>query len=359
MHYFMLQSPRHGDEITLIFSSVIATLGSLPRSPSQTVCYLFIPLSVFLPRSDHAALVLELRGVQPPPPHAPCAASSARDRRFNDRSQRSLAAMFAAGRRKPKPDAVGGPAVREPCISTVDPAPGRACQGEPVAASSGTLRSPSKPAVGHGLGPAAEPDLAEPAGAQRAGQHGLHEAPLGAGEAGGASSSGALPLPGAPGSARKRQASMGPPAEASGAGASGEHTGAAEGGPAAGAPGAVRGNEAAIVHQETSMPGSQQCTTARAARSASHEEPGQVSGDQRQPEPKGGGGSGVGGSGGSAQAGARERKRPAGLRGKEDPKPSPAKKRAASGGGAAEAAGQRSIRSFFGGAGAEREAKQG
>ncbi|KAK9846503.1 hypothetical protein WJX81_005404 [Elliptochloris bilobata] len=48
--------------------------------------------------SDHAALVLELRGVPPPPPHAPCALSSARDRRFNDRSQPSVAALFAVCR---------------------------------------------------------------------------------------------------------------------------------------------------------------------------------------------------------------------------------------------------------------------
>ena len=330
----MLRSPRHAEQNFQIFMAACATL----------------------PRSDHAALVLELRGVRPPPPHAPCAASSARDRRFNDRSQRSLVAMFAAGRRKPKPDAAGGPAAREPCIAGPDPAPGGACQGEPAGASSGDPRSPSEPARGRGSGAAAVPDVAERAGSHCAGQHGLHEAPLGAREAGGAGSSGALPLPGAPGLAGTRQGGMGPPAGASGAGAPAEHTAAAAGGTAAGAPGAERTNGAALAPQESSMPGPQQSGTASAAGSASHEDPR----SQRRPEPKGGGGTGAGGSGGSAQAGARERKRPAAPRAKADPKPSPAKKRAVSGGGGApEAAGQRSIRSFFGGVGAEREAKRG
>lgn len=312
-------------------------------------------MCVTLPRSDHAALVLELRGVRPPPPHAPCAASSARDRRFNDRSQRSVVAMFAAGRRKPKPDAAGGPVVREPCISDPDLAPGRACQGEPAGAGSGTPRSPSEPARGRGSGAAAVPDLAEPAGSHRVGQHGLHEAPLSAGETAGAGSSGALPVPSRTESAGGQQGGLGPTAGAGGAGASAEHSVAAAGGTAAGAPGAERTNGAALAPQETSMPRPQQCCTASAAGNASQEE----LGSQRRPEPTGGGGTGVGGSGGSAKAGARERKRPAGLWAKADPKPSPAKKRAASGGGAAEAAGQRSIRSFFGGAGADSGAKQG
>ncbi|KAK9819914.1 hypothetical protein WJX72_003899 [[Myrmecia] bisecta] len=48
--------------------------------------------------SDHAAMVLELRDISPIAAHAPCALSSSRMKRFNDRGQPSVATMFG---RKP------------------------------------------------------------------------------------------------------------------------------------------------------------------------------------------------------------------------------------------------------------------
>jgi len=46
--------------------------------------------------SDHAAMVATFRDVPPLLPHPPCAASSLRDKRWNDPSQRRLSTMFAA-----------------------------------------------------------------------------------------------------------------------------------------------------------------------------------------------------------------------------------------------------------------------
>lgn len=46
--------------------------------------------------SDHAALVLELKGLQPPKDHAPCALSSLRMKRFNDRTQPSMRTFMSS-----------------------------------------------------------------------------------------------------------------------------------------------------------------------------------------------------------------------------------------------------------------------
>lgn len=56
--------------------------------------------------SDHAAVVAEFRDVEPVPRHPPCALSSQNDKRWNDRSQRTLHAMFAGavGRKRKAPN---------------------------------------------------------------------------------------------------------------------------------------------------------------------------------------------------------------------------------------------------------------
>lgn len=61
--------------------------------------------------SDHAALLLELRDVPPVPKHPPCALSSLKMKRFHDPSQRSIASMFGAAKKrsKPAPPESGGP----------------------------------------------------------------------------------------------------------------------------------------------------------------------------------------------------------------------------------------------------------
>lgn len=48
--------------------------------------------------SDHAGLLLELRGLPPPPPHRPCPEWLRLHRRFVDTSQRSILGMFARKR---------------------------------------------------------------------------------------------------------------------------------------------------------------------------------------------------------------------------------------------------------------------
>ena len=45
--------------------------------------------------SDHAAVALTLQDISGPEPHPPCAQSSHKDPRFSQRSQPSVAAMFA------------------------------------------------------------------------------------------------------------------------------------------------------------------------------------------------------------------------------------------------------------------------
>ena len=318
-----------------------------------------------LHRSDHAALVLELRGVPPPAPHAPCAASSARDRRFNDRSQRSVAALFAAGRRKPKAEAAGGQPVREPCVPSPGPAPGGARPGDPAGASSGPARSPNEPGSVPRPGVSATPDAAEPAGCRGDNQSGPQEAALVAGAAAGAGSAGALPPPGVPEVAGGQQRrGLGTPAEASSASAAaGERVGAAANGSSAGTPGAERTSGAAPAQHEAGAPGAQ-CSGAAGAAGApagagstSEEEPGRGSGRHGRPGPARGPGRASGALGGGAEGGARARKRSAGPQPKADPKYSTAKKRAAS--GALAAAGQRSIRSFLGGGGGGSGVKQG
>lgn len=67
--------------------------------------------------SDHAALLAEVNDVDPPPLHEPLPTSSRRSKRFDQRSQRSIAMMFAkkqsnASNLEARP--------QEPCEATAD-----------------------------------------------------------------------------------------------------------------------------------------------------------------------------------------------------------------------------------------------
>jgi len=127
--------------------------------------------------SDHAALLLELRGLPPPRAHAPCAGSSARDRRFNDRSQPSVAALLGA-RRRPRPDPDPNP---DPGAGSGEPrgapapAPAAAAQAEGEAL--GSAGAPDGPGLA-----AAECAAADPGGSG-GGAAAPHEAPSAAGRA--------------------------------------------------------------------------------------------------------------------------------------------------------------------------------
>ncbi|MEW5316238.1 MAG: hypothetical protein WDW38_007619 [Sanguina aurantia] len=59
--------------------------------------------------SDHAAVVLQLSGVAPIPPHPPCALSSRCNKAFNDPAQGSIARMFAAGTKRAHSQTLSGP----------------------------------------------------------------------------------------------------------------------------------------------------------------------------------------------------------------------------------------------------------
>ncbi|GAX86086.1 hypothetical protein CEUSTIGMA_g13499.t1 [Chlamydomonas eustigma] len=70
-------------------------LASLDLLPQVVSCEIISATRIPPKWSDHAALVLELRDVPCLHPHPPCAGSSLLDKRWNDRSQKTVSALFA------------------------------------------------------------------------------------------------------------------------------------------------------------------------------------------------------------------------------------------------------------------------
>jgi exodeoxyribonuclease III len=71
---------------------VLATPGLMERVVSCEV----LGIEDLPPKfSDHAGILVELRDVTPPPPHAPCPEWVKLEKRFIDRSQRSIASFFS------------------------------------------------------------------------------------------------------------------------------------------------------------------------------------------------------------------------------------------------------------------------
>lgn len=331
--------------------------------------------------SDHAALLLELRGVPPPPPHAPCALSSARDRRFNDRSQPSVAALFAGGGRKrilsptskTQPDISGGPAAAAvsgasaAAGSCADLAPARSKFLEPTAPQE------ERPNVGARQIPTHEAGPRRSAGAPGSSstQAGV-EAAVPSFQAGARGSAGAAGDPGASESGQgvePRTRGQGPSEAAERAGATaataGASAAAARSTTAAGQglEPCVRGaGSSRVVELAGASSAAARSVTAAGAPSAGGATGQTDIGGSGSPRPNpdeprqaglgaSGSGSHAAGGGGGAEAapGRRGTKRRAGVL--NPPPLQPGVKRAGSGGPPGSGVGgQRSIRSFFGGA---------
>eukprot|EP00887_Chlorella_sp_A99_P002530 scaffold6.g2530.t1 len=87
---------------------VLASPGLLDRVASCEV----LSAKVLPPKwSDHAGILLELRDVEPPPPHPPCKAWQAVHRRYHDASQRSILSMLGKKRTMAAAGGAGGQAV--------------------------------------------------------------------------------------------------------------------------------------------------------------------------------------------------------------------------------------------------------
>lgn len=76
---------------------VLATPGLLPKITSCEI----LGADVLPPKwSDHAGILVEMKDLQPPPPHQPCAEWTRLMRRFKDPTQPSISSMF--GKKKQK-----------------------------------------------------------------------------------------------------------------------------------------------------------------------------------------------------------------------------------------------------------------